>query len=63
MRKTQLNQRLDSPEFVTSTFVTRRDRLAWFGANLIQKVFDDCGVRVLVVVDDEDLRRSSGMRA
>jgi len=63
VRKTQLNQRLDSPEFVTSTFVTRRDRLAWFGANLIQKILDDCGVRVLVVVDDEDLRRFSGMRA
>jgi len=46
-----------------STFVTRRNRLAWFGANLIQKLFDDCGVRVLAVVDDEDLRKSSRMRA
>ncbi|TFG30350.1 IS607 family transposase [Candidatus Thorarchaeota archaeon] len=39
---------------IETLFITHRDRLARFGTDLLQRIFQDYGVRLIILMEEED---------
>ncbi len=39
---------------IETLFITHRDRLARFGVDLLQRIFQDCSIRLIVLMEEEE---------